>query len=696
MEVENIFCVIGGSYMANEVINQSDNRVVTFPASKTYDLVMEYNIHAHPIKNGYPMVVPKFLAVRKEYGKIERIFLIESTIDIFPEVIETRVNEFLEEGRENLISYHRNRVKAFGYDEKDCKYRYYMLKPLFDLEKEYSIPNASNHRYRELGDFLNISDSPTNLIIPANEKIYNHVEAFEEQGFIDWWQSGKNFNVGDIVYVYRSKPHQVIKYKTVAVKIDLKWSQRIDDERFWVKKEDYNEKKNDTNERYVRLLLINTIDNNILNLENLMNNGLSYQPISARSIPDELVTYIEKYMFDSDLGIKKQNSRVLFCNITYMKYYRGITADDRPHNGGDYVKKTGDAMEKYNFLPRNGKVFGFVETKHRAVDGVETPNKLKIEKIDKAATNQDYLDGVTVIFCARDDKETNIVGWYDNATVYRKITEYYFNDKKCLYNITANVEDAHLLSEKDRKFIIHRTKNKDEAGFGSANVWYADDKKSEEIRKSAIEYIDKLRQGLIDEINDEINEIEELYEDPNLSDTEKEVLSKARIGQGGFRSRLIDRDKKCLMCGIRNESLLRASHIKPWKDSSGKERLNPNNGLLLCAIHDVLFDKGLITFDENGRVMISELVSKEDRAILGLDENFILKMNEDTAKFMKWHTDKLLKESSRIVHEKFGAGTIIDEDKTTITVELISEEGETYKRLLPKDAFTRGTMKRCF
>ena len=681
--------------MSNEVINQHDNRVITFPASKTYDFVMKYSIHAHPVKDGYPMVVPKFLAVRKEHGVIERIFLIESTMDLFPETIETKVTELIKDGLENLIDYHRDRVRTFGYNEKDCKYRYYVLKALFDLDKEYSIPNANNHRYRELGDFLDITDSPTYKIIPASEKRYDHAKAFEEQGLIDWSQSGKNYNVGDIVYVYCSLPYQMIKYKTVAAKVNLKLNQCLNDERFWVKKEDYYEKENNQDERYVRLVLINKIENNILTLENLMKNGLSYQPISARNIPDELVSYIEKYMNDSDLGIKRSNDRILFCNIAYMKYYRGITADDKPHNGGDYVKKTGDAMEKYSFLPQNGKVFGFVETKHRIVDGVETPNQLKIEKIDKEATGKDYLDNVTVIFCARDEKETYIVGWYDNATVYRQIIEYTFNGKKCLYNITASVEDAHLLKEKDRKFTINRTKDKDVAGFGSANVWYADDKKSEEIRKSAIAYIDKLRQGFIDEINDEINEIEELYENPNLSDTEKEVLSKVRIGQGGFRDRLIDRDKKCLICGISNKSLLRASHIKPWKDSSGKERLNSNNGLLLCAIHDALFDKGLITFDENGK-MISVLISKEDRDILGLNEEFFLKMNEEMAEFMKWHTEKLLKESNRIIHEKFGAGTIIDEDKTTITAILTSEEGEPYKRLLPKDAFERRTMKRCF
>ena len=60
------------------------------------------------------------------------------------------------------------------------------------------------------------------------------------------------------------------------------------------------------------------------------------------------------------------SKRILFCNITYMKYYQGITKEDKPVNGGSYIGDTGDAIEKYNFYVRsNGMVFGFVETKYR-------------------------------------------------------------------------------------------------------------------------------------------------------------------------------------------------------------------------------------------------------------------------------------------------------------------------------------------
>ncbi len=64
---------------------------------------------------------------------------------------------------------------------------------------------------------------------------------------------------------------------------------------------------------------------------------------------------------------------------------------------------------------------------------------------------------------------------------------------------------------------------------------------------------------------------------------------------------------RCCITGIGNSTLLRASHIKPWKDSDAKtERTNPCNGVCLNPLHDVAFDKGLITFDTDYRVIVSK------------------------------------------------------------------------------------------
>lgn len=79
-------------------------------------------------------------------------------------------------------------------------------------------------------------------------------------------------------------------------------------------------------------------------------------------------------------------------------------------------------------------------------------------------------------------------------------------------------------------------------------------------------------------------------ENRKLLNTEKEAIIKVRIGQGGFRERLINKDKKCRICGLANKKLLIASHIKSWIFSNEKERVDENNGILLCPNHDALFD----------------------------------------------------------------------------------------------------------
>lgn len=101
--------------------------------------------------------------------------------------------------------------------------------------------------------------------------------------------------------------------------------------------------------------------------------------------------------------------------------------------------------------------------------------------------------------------------------------------------------------------------------------------------------------------------------------TEKERLQAARVGQGDFRNALIVAwDGTCPVAGVDHLSLLRASHIKPWKDANNAQRLDPFNGLLLCAHVDALFDRGLISFANDGKILISRSLTKQNLARLGI------------------------------------------------------------------------------
>ena len=92
-------------------------------------------------------------------------------------------------------------------------------------------------------------------------------------------------------------------------------------------------------------------------------------------------------------------------------------------------------------------------------------------------------------------------------------------------------------------------------------------------------------------------------------ETERQAILNSRIGQGIFRSKLVEYWGRCAVSGASCIALLRASHVKPWKSSTNAERLNPFNGLLLAPNIDAAFDNGLVTFDRQGRIVLSRRIS---------------------------------------------------------------------------------------
>lgn len=122
--------------------------------------------------------------------------------------------------------------------------------------------------------------------------------------------------------------------------------------------------------------------------------------------------------------------------------------------------------------------------------------------------------------------------------------------------------------------------------------------------------------------------------------TTRAALIDARLGQGRFRNEtLAFWDGKCAITGCGVGEVIRASHLKPWRDSSNKERLDPRNGLPLVAHLDALFDRGLISFSEAGDLLISGLVSDDERHILHLSDGLQKPPHRGTATYLKWHRD---------------------------------------------------------
>jgi hypothetical protein len=101
--------------------------------------------------------------------------------------------------------------------------------------------------------------------------------------------------------------------------------------------------------------------------------------------------------------------------------------------------------------------------------------------------------------------------------------------------------------------------------------------------------------------------------------TEAERMMIQRIGQDVFRDALMNYwAGRCPLTGITERGLLRASHIVPWADCNDAQRLDVHNGLLLSALWDAAFDRGLISFGDDGSVLVSPDLSLDARRALGL------------------------------------------------------------------------------
>ena len=135
-----------------------------------------------------------------------------------------------------------------------------------------------------------------------------------------------------------------------------------------------------------------------------------------------------------------------------------------------------------------------------------------------------------------------------------------------------------------------------------------------------------------------------------LQETERNAIIKSRIGQGLFRRELLKKyNGCCIITGIYEKKLLVASHIKPWAACTNEERLSPENGLLLSPTFDKLFDCGLITFANTGRILISSQLSNEvvNKLHINTADTFDLRATQELRNHLEYHRDVVFTTQSR-------------------------------------------------
>ena len=140
--------------------------------------------------------------------------------------------------------------------------------------------------------------------------------------------------------------------------------------------------------------------------------------------------------------------------------------------------------------------------------------------------------------------------------------------------------------------------------------------------------------------HDDVTSVIEDY--ANLKETERDAVVKSRIGQGVFRKELIKKyNSSCVITGINEKKLLIASHVKPWAVCTNAERLSVENGLLLSPTFDKLFDCGLISFADSGRILISSQLSAEvvSKLHISATDTFNLKASQELKQNLEYHRD---------------------------------------------------------
>lgn len=136
---------------------------------------------------------------------------------------------------------------------------------------------------------------------------------------------------------------------------------------------------------------------------------------------------------------------------------------------------------------------------------------------------------------------------------------------------------------------------------------------------------------------------------PGLGGTEIERLVRQRVGQQKFRAAMLDYwGGACAVTGLALPAVLRASHAKPWAEcANDAERLNVFNGFLLVANLDALFDRFLISFNDEGRLLVSSALRVDDQRRLGLQPGMTLRwLGEAHRGYLAWHR-KHWKEGTR-------------------------------------------------
>jgi len=181
-----------------------------------------------------------------------------------------------------------------------------------------------------------------------------------------------------------------------------------------------------------------------------------------------------------------------------------------------------------------------------------------------------------------------------------------------------------------------------QSGDGLQSVYLAAVPEALATTLLALGNIDVPELRLVDAEPSAMRDVEEFdSQNPTVSVTERERLVRARMGQGVFKANVRLREGRCRVTGTSAVHHLRASHIKPWRSSSDSEKLDGANGLLLAPHADHLFDRGWISFEESGALLVSSILEADLFDQWGIHAVDEVPFEQDQAHYLDYHRSEI-------------------------------------------------------
>lgn len=188
--------------------------------------------------------------------------------------------------------------------------------------------------------------------------------------------------------------------------------------------------------------------------------------------------------------------RMVFFNIAWMREYKGNWDIDVPVNGGSFIRENGWGGEVYNFQPYNGMLYGYVEP--GVVERNGPQRRINISRLVRrpaAIRNLHCLSGVLVVWVAtpKSGRQPVLVGWYENATLYRNAQIPPEESGRKLpnhgnpgeYFASAREQDCVLVRPEERTLQLPRKGE----GLGRSNIWYAQTYIGESTKDKVLSFI---------------------------------------------------------------------------------------------------------------------------------------------------------------------------------------------------------------